>query len=175
MAKIAYTKFACKANTTIKTITFNNNNIEIKQYLPIDEKLGLIGRVIDLAHDQDYNYSNPVKRRVYTDLEILMTYTNISFTEKQKEDTPKLYDQVYCSGLLNEVLSNIPEDEVKAIYDGVENTIGGIYEYQHSALGILNVLKEDYSAVDEEAGELQKKLANPENLELLRNILTKLG
>ena len=175
MATIAYTKLNCKTNSEIKKIEFNGQEIEVKQYLPIDDKLRLIGRVIDLAHDEDYNYSNPVKRGIYTVLEILMTYTNIKFTDKQKEDTPKLYDQIYCSGLLKTVFDAIPEAEQKTIFDGVENTIDGIYEYQHSALGILDVLKQDYSAIDEEAGALQKKIADPKNLELLKDVLTKLG
>ena len=44
-------------------------------------------------------------------IEIIDNYTNISFTEKQKEDVPKLYDAIYSSGLKDAVMKAIPEAE----------------------------------------------------------------
>ena len=38
------------------------------------------------------NFANPVKLNVFLRLEIIFNYTNISFTDKQKEDLVKLYD-----------------------------------------------------------------------------------
>ena len=66
MAKFPYTKLNAKINQEIATIQVEGteNVIEVRQYLPIDEKLGLIGRVIELAHD-DNNFSNPLKLKVY--------------------------------------------------------------------------------------------------------------
>ena len=85
MAKIGFTKLSLKRKNEVKTITINNNQIEIKQYLPVNEKLDLIARVINGAHDQN-NFPNPIKIEVIGTLEMIMAYTNISFTEKQKED-----------------------------------------------------------------------------------------
>jgi hypothetical protein len=48
----------------------------------------------------DNNFANPVKTRVFTMLEIMYAYTNINFTEKQKEDPAKLYDILLSSGLI---------------------------------------------------------------------------
>ena len=50
-----------------------------------------------------------------------------------------------------------------------------IYKYQNSALGILDTISADYSSLNFDATEIQKKIADPNNLELVRNILTKLG
>ena len=71
-------------NNLIKTVIINEQEIEIKQYLPVNEKLRLIGDVIAQAADEN-NFSNPIKLEVFTKLEIVFTYTNLSFTEKQKE------------------------------------------------------------------------------------------
>jgi hypothetical protein len=60
MAKLSFTKLGLKPNNEIKTINFNEQTIEVKQYLPVEDKLGLIGRVLELSHDQN-NFSNPVK------------------------------------------------------------------------------------------------------------------
>jgi len=50
MAKVTFTKLGLKVNQEIKTIEYNEQVVEIKQYLPIQEKLQLIGRVIEFAH-----------------------------------------------------------------------------------------------------------------------------
>ena len=73
MAKVSFTKLSLKQNNEIVIIDFNGQNIEIKQYLPVEEKLELIGRVLELSHDQN-NFSNPVKVDVYTMLEIIDKY-----------------------------------------------------------------------------------------------------
>jgi hypothetical protein len=42
-------------------------------------------------------------------------------------------------------------------------------------MGILDNVVNDYSNLNLDASEIQKKLADPENLELLREVLAKLG
>lgn len=175
MAKVPFTKLKCKIDENEIPVQIGEETIAVKQYLPIQEKLGLIGRVVELAHEQDNNFSNPVKAGVYRDLEIIFAYTNISFTDKQKEDLPKLYDMLYSSGVIKIVIDNIPEDEYLEIVWGVKDSIDAIYKYQNSILGILDTISTDYSALDLDASEIQKKIADPQNLELLKNVLTKLG
>ena len=173
MAKVPYSKLSCKINNDVQVINFNGQDIEVKQYLSIQDKLKLISRVIEICHEEDYNYSNPVKRDVYATIEIIDNYTNISFTEKQKEDVPKLYDAIYSSGLKDAVMKAIPEAEWMAIKDGIEISVQSIYEYQHSILGILDLARQDFSEVDEEASELQQKIRDPKNLDLLKEILNR--
>lgn len=175
MAKVPFTKLKCKINENEIPIQIGEEVITVKQYLPIQEKLALIGRVVEFAHEQDNNFSNPVKAGVYRDLEIIFAYTNISFTDKQKEDLPKLYDILYSSGVIKTVIDNIPEDEYLEIVWGVKDSIDAIYKYQNSILGILDTISTDYSALNLDASEIQKKIADPQNLELLKNVLTKLG
>ena len=175
MAKVPFTKLKCKINENEIPVQIGEETIAVKQYLPIQDKLGLIGRVVEFAHEQDNNFSNPVKAGVYRDLEIIFAYTNISFTDKQKEDLPKLYDMLYSSDVIKIVIDNIPEDEYLEIVWGVKDSIDAIYKYQNSILGILDTISTDYSALNLDASEIQKKIADPQNLELLKNVLTKLG
>ena len=174
MAKVSFNKLNLKLNTEIKTIEFNGQIIEIKQYLPIEDKLELIGRVIELSHDQN-NFSNPLKINVYSLLEIIESYTNISFTDKQKEDTAKLYDLFVGQGLLNEIINNIPEQEYNTLMNGIEQTVESIYTYHNSVLGILESISADYSNLKLDATEIQKSLKDSNNLELVKNIINKLG
>ena len=174
MAKVSLTKLGLKVNQDIKNIEFNEQIIEVKQYLPINEKLELISSVINSAADEN-NFSNPVKENAFLTLEILYHYTNINFTDKQKEDPVKLYDLVVSSGLVNKVTDLIPEEELNEVINGVAQSVKAVYTYRNSVLGILESISKDYSNLDLDATEIQQKLADPNNMALLKQVLTKLG
>ena len=174
MPKIGFTKLGLKPNNEIQTIEFNEQTIEVKQYLPVEEKLELITNVLELSHDSN-NFSNPVKVSVYTTLEIIEKYTNVNFTEKQKENPTKLYDLLVGNGFAAAVIKAIPELEYDEILTGIKQTIKSVYKYQNSVLGILDTISQDYSNLNLDATEIQKKLADPNNMELLKGIMTKLG
>ena len=174
MAKVSLTKLGLKVNQDVKNIEFNEQIIEVKQYLPINEKLELISSVINSAADEN-NFSNPIKENVFLTLEILYHYTNINFTDKQKEDPVKLYDLVVSSGLVNKITDLIPEEELDEVINGVAQSVKAIYAYRNSVLGILESISQDYSALNLDATEIQQKLADPDNMALLKQVLTKLG
>lgn len=174
MAKVTFTKLALKKKEEVKNIKINDIDIEVKQYLPVNDKLDLIARVINGAHDQN-NFPNPIKIEVIGAMEIIMAYTNITFTDKQKEDIAKLYDILDSNGIINQIVSAIPEDEYHFLIDGINDTIDAVYTYQNSVLGILDTVSQDYSNLNFDATEIQKKLADKDNLSLVRDVLTKLG
>lgn len=174
MAKVSLAKLGLKVNQDIKTIEFNEQTIEVKQYLPINDKLELISNVINASHDEN-NFSNPVKVSVFTILEIMYAYTNINFTEKQKEDPTKLYDMLISSGLICEVIRAIPDDEYHEILCGVSDSIDAIYSYKNSVMGILETITTDYTNMNFDATNIYNKLADPENMDLIKQVLTKLG
>ena len=175
MAKVAFSKLKCKVNDTEVPVQIGEETIMVKQYLPIQDKLRLIGRVIELAHEQDYNFSNPVKAAVYRDLEVVFAYTNLTFSDKQKEDLPKLYDQLFSSEVLQKIIQAIPEEEYLSIVNGLKDSLEAIYKYQNSVLGLLDTIGQDYGDLSAGASEIQAKLADENNLALLKNVLTKLG
>lgn len=175
MAKLPFTKLGLKPNQEVYTFTHNELTIEVKAFLPIAEKLELISNVINLSHEPGENYSNPIKVHIYTCIEIIKYYTNITFTEKQEADICKLYDLLFQNGIIAAVINAIDTNEytdlIQAIYDSIES----IYKYQNSVLGVLDTISTDYSNLDLDASNIQKKLADPQNMELLKNVLTKLG
>lgn len=176
MPKIAFSKFKIKkVDDSIKTVEYEGQPIEIRQYIPIQEKLALIGRVVELAHEQDTNFSNPVKADVFADLEMVKAYSNISFTEKQLEDPAHLYDLLLSSGLLEEIYDAIPSDETAAIIRGIRDSIEAYYKYQNSVLGLLDTIGTDYSNLNFDLDALKEKITDPEQLALVKDVLTKLG
>lgn len=176
MAKLTYSKLDLNKfiNKEPVIINFNSQNIEIIQYLPIEKKLDLITKIINESVD-DNGYYNPCRVELYTLLEIIFTYTNISITEKQRENIFKIYDNFISSGLDKIILDAIPDTEYDYIVKSVKDTIENIYKYKNSALGILEIISKDYSTLDLDAQKIQQELADPDNLNLLKDILTKLG
>lgn len=175
MAKVTFNKLNLTKNTEIKNIDINENIIEIKQYLPVEEKLELISYIVNMAHDEDYNFSNPVKVEVFAGIGIIKYYTNITFTEKQLENPAKIYDLLNSNNVINNVIAAIPSNEYDEIRTGIEDTIKSIYQYQNSTLGILDTIGQDYSDLNLEADTISEKLSNPDNMKLLRDVLAKLG
>lgn len=174
MAKIPFSKLGLKINTDVMVISYNELNVEVVKYLPMTNKLDLITSVINNTVD-DNGFYNPVKLEVFLLLEIISEYTNLNFTAKQKEDPLKLYDILSSSGFAAQVLEAIGEDEITSLRASVFNTIKSIYDYRNSVLGILESITTDYSELNLEASEIQEKLANGENIGLLKDILSKLG
>lgn len=171
MAKVAYSKLKLKTNEEVKQVKLNDDiTIEVKQYLPIQEKLALIGRVAEYAHMEDANYSNPVKAAVLRDIIVVENYTNLTFTDKQKEDVAKLYDQLYSNGIIDIIITAIPAEEYNAIVNGVKDTIDSIYTYMNSVVGILDTIKTDYSNLQLDLQSIQDTLLSPDGLTLLKDI-----
>ena len=113
MAKVSFNKLGLKLNTEVKSIGYHD--ITVKQYLPINEKLELITRVINNAAD-DNRFLNKIKLEMYLNLEVVFTYTNINFTDKQKEDLPKLYDILNSAGVMSDIIDCMEISEYNYLY-----------------------------------------------------------
>ena len=174
MAKVPFSKLNLKKIDKVQVVTINGLEVEVKQYLPVAEKLELIANVLNNSAD-DNNFANPVKVEVFANLEIMYAYTNISFTDKQKEDPTKLYDLLEENGMIAEVIAAIPENEYALLLGWIDETIEAFYTYRNSVMGIMEQISADYSNLSLDATEIQQKLADPQNLELLKNVMTKLG
>lgn len=177
MAKIAFSKLGLTKDKLdeFQTVEFNDQTVEVKQYLPIAEKAELISRVLNNSVDDDAGYYNNLKLDMWLALEIVYAYSNISFTEKQKSDPMKLYDLLSSNKLLNLIIGLVPESEFYYLTKVTHELATAIYTYRNSALGILDSIGRDYSNLNFDATEIQKKLTDPENLTLLKNIVEKLG
>lgn len=175
MAKTSFTKLKCAIDKTEKPVQIGEETIAIKNYLPLQEKLALIERVIVEAHSENYDYANPMLMNAIRDLELVYAYTDISFTEKQKEDIPKLYDMLKSSGVLTMILDAIPDEEIYSIKKGIVETSEAIYAYRNSVKGILEHIKNSQEDLSFNINELTEKLGDVQNLEFVKDLLTKIG
>ena len=174
MAKVPFSKLNLKKIDKVQVVTINGLEVEVKQYLPVAEKLELIANVLNNSAD-DNNFANPVKTYVLSHLEIIYAYTNLSFTDKQKEDPAKLYDILETNRIIDSIILALPPSEYDNLIEDITSTIDAYYKYKNSALGILEAATTDYKNLDLEASDIQKKIADPDNLTLLKDVITKLG
>ena len=173
MAKISFSKLGLKVNNEVININFNDQVIEVKQYISVNDKLKLISEVINNTIDE-HSFCNPVKVKVYLALGILDYYTNINFTEKQKEDPVKLYDCFQSSKLLHQICNAIPEEEFNDLTEGTWDSINAIYTYNNSAMGIMDNITTNYKNTNLDTNKLIEELNNMDT-SLIQDVLNKLG
>lgn len=166
MAKTTYASLKLKTDTSVKEIEFNGSKIEVLQYLPIDDKYSLVN--ITLQKSKDGSIYHPLKKDMYFHLNLVYLYTNLSFTDKQREDESKLYDALQSSGLLNLILENIPEEEYEILYSFIEEYERDILNYQNTIAGIIANLIESLPARAEEMQKIVDNF-NPENFQEVLN------
>jgi len=141
MAKISYASLKLKTDNSIKTFTFNNTEIEVLQYLPIEDKYDLI--MITLQNSFEEGIYNPLKMDMLFHVYLVFSYSNISFTEKQKENISKLYDTLKSSGLMEQIIDNIPEVEYAVLFKYIEELAETKFKYNKSVVSLLQGLIHD--------------------------------
>ena len=154
-----------------------DKQICVKQYLPINEKLQLMSNILtDLVNDSDYNFINPIHLKVYTAIHLVEAYTNIKFDEN---DLPQIiYDKLIQNGIYTAIIKAIPDNEYNFIMEGINSTVESYYTHKNSIFGILDSIGKDYSNLDYNTKEIEKKMdqiGKSENLTLLKDVMNKLG
>ena len=141
MAKVSYASLKLKTKTDVKTFDYEGNAIEVLQYLPFEDKYSLI--MITLQNALEEGIYNPLRLDMYFHLFLVYSYTNITFTDKQRENEFKLYDALKSNGLLDSVLSNIPESEYATLFDLLNEMVEVKTKYNRSVVSLVQSLIHD--------------------------------
>jgi hypothetical protein len=141
MSKISYASLKLKNTNEVKTIDFMGNNIEVLQYLPVEDKYTLMMSVLEQGKQNDIY--NPFKIDIYFHLYLVYMYTNINFTDKQRENENKLYDALCGSGLLDEIISAIPENEYVELQQYIEAYIDTDMNYKTTVAALIKSIIND--------------------------------
>ena len=147
MAKVSYSNLKLKIDNSVKKI--ENTEIEVLQYLPIEDKYDLIN--IALQKSRVEGKYNPVLLDMYFHLFIVYMYTNISFTDKQKENEYKIYDTLKSNGLLDTILTYIPDEEYNELYSFLIEDLEKREKYDLSISGLISTIVNDLPAQAEAA------------------------
>lgn len=174
MAKLPFSKLnKIKAGNEI-SVMIEDNSVSVKQYLPLEEKLDLMIAVLENA-GADEGYFNMVKLKVFYVIEMLRSFTNISFTEKQLSEPSKLYDGIMLNGVWTAIETAIPQSEAAYIWNSIITMAKAITDYNRSFAGMFSILSKDYSHIDGQLSDIQSKLKSEEILEMIKRVLPEAG
>ena len=137
MAKVTFASLKLKLKDDIKTVDLGDKVLEVKQYLPAEDKYDLI--MITLQESKENNgVYNQFKMDMFFHLNLVFMYSNIQFTDKQKEDLIKLYDLLENNGIIDAVVAAIPEEEYNYLFDTMGDVAKAYSKYDNSFAGIVN-------------------------------------
>ena len=132
---ISYANMKLKPVTSTHKFEWNGNEIEVLDYLPIEDKYDLI--MITLQKSLEDGYYNPIKIDEFFHLHLIYMYTNINFTEKQREDEHKLYDSLKSNGLIDAFIEQMNDFDYSELFNMLDDTKRELTEYKRSISGIF--------------------------------------
>ena len=139
--KVSYANMKLKVDKTVSTFDFEGNKIEVLKYLPIEDKYDLI--MVTLQKAEENGVYNPLKLDIYFHLHLVYMYTNLSFTDKQRQDELKLYDCLKSSGFIYQFMNVIEDDEYNYLFDIMQDTVMDHMNYRNSAAAVIQSLVND--------------------------------
>lgn len=169
---VSYANLKLKLDNKVKSFKFDENEIEVYQYLPVSDKYDLV--MIALQKSEEGIMYNPVKLDMYFHLHLVYMYSNLNFTQKQKEDEAKIYDCLRSSGLLDNILEKIPETEYKELLKFLEELIEIKYRYNLSATGAIERVLTDLPRQAEAMQEVLKEY-DPNKIQNIMELAQKLS
>ena len=140
-------------NNNMYSIEVQGKKINIKKYLPINDKKDLIEITLQKAEESNGTY-NEILIDMYFNLYLIYLYTDIEFTDEDREDEMKLYDELESSGLLERIIDKIPEDEYDTLIDYLKTMQKGDISYKHSAAAMVQKLIVDLPKNAEAAAKI---------------------
>ena len=166
METINYKELNISKDISTTSFKFKDQSIEVLKYLPIRDKYDLID--ITLQKAEEDGYYNPIKLDVYFNLNIVYLYTNLIFTEEERADEEKLYDELKSSGLMDAIISTVAEEEYNDLIGLMDDLINAKMTYKLSAAGIANKVIHDLPKNAEAAAKIVNSF-DPEKFQAVIN------
>lgn len=138
---VSFTDLNLELNREVKTFDFNDIKIEVKQYIPFEDKYDLIS--IALQESFENGHFNVAKLDMYLHLYIVYMYTNIEFTQAQKEEPWRLYDLLLKNGIFDAVVANMDQEEYNYLYEAVTKEAEKQEKYQNTIAAVVNGFIQD--------------------------------
>lgn len=154
-----------------KEITYDGQTFNVRSWIPMEDKLALIGNIINASID-DNTFYNPARLHIFYVMNMVKEYTDIDFKDM---NIMYAYDLLDVSGLWDIIEKYIDENEINFIKQNIKETITNIYAYKNSVLGMIDAMNQKSEDLKVDGEALQKVIGDPENLTLVKQILDNLG
>ena len=117
MSSINFDDLQLQVNQDTKIIKIEDKEIAVKNYLSIDDKVTLIQLVLQQATDSDIY--NSLLLEAYFNLYLVFFYTNLEFTDEQKENAMNTFDLLESNGVIDLVINAIDKEEYEDLYNAL--------------------------------------------------------
>lgn len=126
---------------TYRNLAGKDFQIQVKEYLPVEDKIDLIQTALQKS-EEDGIY-NEMKLDVFFSLNIVYLYTNIEFSQEDREDEFKLYDKLEHEEFFEKVISLMGQNEYSLLFDWLEQTKEQSLKYKNTAAAVLRTFVTD--------------------------------
>lgn len=123
-------------NLNPKIITIDDKDIAVKQYLTANDRYDLIE--VTLQKSFEDGLYNKTKLDVYFHLGLVYLYTDLEFTDEDREDEAGIYDYLMASDIMNRIIDAIPSYQYTDLWETVTNTVEDKMRFSNTAAGILS-------------------------------------
>ena len=140
MAKVALSKLKLEKEIEPKKIIINDIEIEVYQYLDTAVKTMIVQSAAwgSLAK----NIVDEILLDAYLHVLILEYYTNITLTDKHRENLLSTFDLLQSNGIFEQIVAAMPDGEYDYLFNSTLNLAKKINEYNTSLASIFEQLSE---------------------------------
>ena len=134
----------------------NGKTIEVKHYLPIESKVSLVQIAIQQSIIGS-GFINPILLDAYFNLYVVFYYSNIEFTDEEKQNALATYDILALNDVILKVEAGIPKEEFEDLFNLCTEYSAKYEKYINSTSSIINTIIESFPKRME---EVQKIIEN---------------
>ena len=156
------TDLTLQDNTILINDIINNNNIKVNQYISIEDKNSIIQ--LALQNSEEDTIYNECKLKMYFELYIVYMYSDIDFTQEEKDDAVQTYDILASNGIIQAIIAAIPQTEYVELCNMFEVTKKNKMKYKNSIAATIYRFVNDLPINAEAAKEIIEKF-NPEDFQ----------
>lgn len=139
--------------------------VKVKNYIPMNEKIGLVEFVLAKVIDERTGCASPFRTEIYTSIALCMWYADIEFDEGI--DFIEVYNNLESNNFFSAVFAAIPDEEYRWVTSTVEETINDVVRYNNSAAGIIQAMSGDAGDLNTQLSEVLAKVQDKEGFEQL--------
>ena len=152
-------------NNSVKIIKINGKDVNVKQYLPAEDKNAILEIAMQQA-DQG-TILNTFNLDAIFHVYLVLKYTDIKFKDEDKQDILKLYDILDSNNVIDAIVAAIPEEEYNTLRDNLLEMTEHYLTYRNSARALV----EQFSFFAPTAFEKMKDISKEIDVDKLQQIV----
>ena len=152
-------------NKSLKIIKINGIDVAVKQYLPAEDKNAILEIAMQQA-DQG-TILNTFNLDAIFHVYLVLKYTDINFSDEDKQDILKLYDILDSNNVIDAVVAAIPAEEYNTLRDNLLEMTEHYLTYRNSARALV----EQFSFFAPNAFEKMKDISKEIDIDKLQQIV----